>query len=233
MAIQHRRGIYAQFDPSKLVPGEWAVVLSGDPYASDGRAGYMCYAAGIVKRVATYEDMQDFFASVRLETVDKLVSDATDGIKSECAELMGGASRAEAERAEAERARAESEASRTSSEKARADAEAERSSSESARKATIEEFEKKVADGFFDGATFVPSVGEDGYISWTNDKGLDNPASVDIRGPKGADGVVTSLASGMYMLQVEGTDLMLVYGDESNPPDLFIEDGCLMLEIGE
>ena len=36
-----------------------------------------------------------------------------------------------------------------------------------------------------DGATFVPSVSEDGVLSWTNNKGLPNPAPVNITGPKG------------------------------------------------
>lgn len=57
MAIQHRRGQFPQFDPTRLVPGEWAIVLSGDPATSDGRAAYICFAAGSVKRVATYEDL--------------------------------------------------------------------------------------------------------------------------------------------------------------------------------
>ena len=42
MAIKNRRGPYNKFDPTKLLPGEWAVVLSGDPHASDGLACYMC-----------------------------------------------------------------------------------------------------------------------------------------------------------------------------------------------
>lgn len=41
-----------------------------------------------------------------------------------------------------------------------------------------------------DGATFTPSVSEDGIISWTNDKGLPNPDPVNITGPKGDDGDV-------------------------------------------
>lgn len=56
MAIQMRRGQYEQFDPSRLLPGEWAVVLSGDSDASDGRTAYICFAAGDVKRVLTEED---------------------------------------------------------------------------------------------------------------------------------------------------------------------------------
>ena len=38
------------------------------------------------------------------------------------------------------------------------------------------------------GATFTPSVDADGNLSWTNDKGLANPATVNIKGPKGDSG---------------------------------------------
>ena len=39
------------------------------------------------------------------------------------------------------------------------------------------------------GATFIPSVQEDGMLSWSNDGGLDNPAPVNIKGPKGDTGL--------------------------------------------
>lgn len=35
------------------------------------------------------------------------------------------------------------------------------------------------------GTTFTPSVSTDGVISWTNDGDLDNPPSVNIKGPQG------------------------------------------------
>ena len=38
------------------------------------------------------------------------------------------------------------------------------------------------------GATFTPSVSNEGVISWTNDKGLDNPSPVNIKGDKGDPG---------------------------------------------
>lgn len=38
------------------------------------------------------------------------------------------------------------------------------------------------------GATFTPSVSESGDLSWTNDKGLANPETVNIKGPKGDTG---------------------------------------------
>lgn len=39
-----------------------------------------------------------------------------------------------------------------------------------------------------DGATFIPSVSDDGVISWTNDKDLPNPEPVNIKGAPGAAG---------------------------------------------
>ena len=39
-----------------------------------------------------------------------------------------------------------------------------------------------------DGATFTPSVSETGVLSWTNNGGLENPASMSIRGPSGSKG---------------------------------------------
>ena len=39
------------------------------------------------------------------------------------------------------------------------------------------------------GATFIPNVSDDGIISWTNDKGLENPEPVNIKGVDGIDGI--------------------------------------------
>ena len=38
------------------------------------------------------------------------------------------------------------------------------------------------------GATFIPSVDSEGNLSWSNDKGLENPTPVNIKGPKGDTG---------------------------------------------
>lgn len=40
------------------------------------------------------------------------------------------------------------------------------------------------------GATYTPHVDENGNISWTNDAGLENPETMNIRGPKGEDSTV-------------------------------------------
>ena len=39
-----------------------------------------------------------------------------------------------------------------------------------------------------DGATFVPNVDEEGNLSWSNNKGLENPPTVNIKGAKGENG---------------------------------------------
>lgn len=73
MAIQHRRGQYSQFDPTRLMPGEWAIVLSGDPSTLDGRAAYLCFAAGVVKRMATYDDLYHQIEDIE----DEITADLT------------------------------------------------------------------------------------------------------------------------------------------------------------
>ena len=57
MAIQHRRGAYSDFDPTKMVEGEFAVVKTGDPNTEDGDAVYISTASGTAKRVALYQDI--------------------------------------------------------------------------------------------------------------------------------------------------------------------------------
>lgn len=44
-------------------------------------------------------------------------------------------------------------------------------------------FTDKVLKVLNDGATFTPSVSAEGMLSWTNDKDLENPEAVNIKGP--------------------------------------------------
>lgn len=63
--------------------------------------------------------------------------------------------------------------------------------------------------GEFNGATFIPSVSSTGYISWTNDKGLDNPETMYIRGQNGISPIIkTENIQGGHRItitDVEGT----------------------------
>ena len=55
--IQHRRGAYADYDPTKVLPGELVVVQSDDPATDDGKSIYIGTASGIIKRLATAEEI--------------------------------------------------------------------------------------------------------------------------------------------------------------------------------
>lgn len=63
--------------------------------------------------------------------------------------------------------------------------------------------------GEFDGATFVPAVSEDCDLSWSNDKGRDNPPTVNIRGNPGVSPTiaVTDIRGGhrITITDVNGT----------------------------
>ena len=60
--------------------------------------------------------------------------------------------------------------------------------------------------GEFDGATFTPSVSETGDLSWTNDRGRENPKTVNIRGQSPTI-VVTDIQGGhrVTITDVNGT----------------------------
>lgn len=77
MAIQNRRGVYTDFDPTKMVAGEFAVVQDGDPNSSTGRALYICIEPGVVKRIADYDDLGDLVADVAEQYIDDF-EDAVD-----------------------------------------------------------------------------------------------------------------------------------------------------------
>lgn len=76
MAILMRRGAYEDFNPDKMLPAEWAIILSGDPVVSDGKSAFICFAAGVVKRIATHEDMVQQFNDMLEDTI----VDLTDGV---------------------------------------------------------------------------------------------------------------------------------------------------------
>lgn len=50
------------------------------------------------------------------------------------------------------------------------------------------------------GAHFTPSVTADGDLSWSNNGGLENPATINIRGPQGAQGAKGDTGEGFAVL---------------------------------
>lgn len=59
-----------------------------------------------------------------------------------------------------------------------------------------------------DGATFTPTVAEDGTLSWENDKGLENPAPANIRGPAGKSAYEYARDGGYTGTEEEFAELM-------------------------
>jgi hypothetical protein len=233
MAIQMRKGIFDKFDKTRLLPGEYAIVLSGDPVAKDGRAVYICFAAGAVKRLATHEDMYDFLLEARDDTIEYIETVATADVKASYNQLVSQLTENEAVRIASENVRIGDETTRASNESERVANEALRESAEALRQSTIADFEGKVGEGFFDGATYLPSVDTDGVLSWTNDKDKPNPESTNIKGPKGDNGVVVQLGAGMYAFEIRNGVLGVVYNEGTFVPDFKIENKQLYVMIGE
>ena len=59
------------------------------------------------------------------------------------------------------------------------------------------------------GVTFTPSVDADGILSWTNDGGLENPASVNIKGPSGASWIRETHVEPMIIEAADGHEYNL------------------------
>ena len=72
MAIQMRRGLYKDFDPTKMLPGEWAVAIDSD---TNNQVVWMCFAPGFVKRMGTYEDFKQMINDITGEIKEEYISE--------------------------------------------------------------------------------------------------------------------------------------------------------------
>lgn len=79
MAITMRKGLFADFDPSKMLAGEWAVSIDAD---TQHQIVWMCFGAGIVKRMGTLEDFEAWLSEAMIP-----YTQAFDQIKAECTDL--------------------------------------------------------------------------------------------------------------------------------------------------
>lgn len=57
--IQHRRGNFADFDPTQLLPSELAIIQADDPNTNDGTAIYLGISSGVIKRIPTSDEVSD------------------------------------------------------------------------------------------------------------------------------------------------------------------------------
>lgn len=73
MAIKMRRGLYDDFDPTKMLPGEWAVSIDN---TTQKQIIWMCFRPGVTKRMGTYEDFK------------QQIEEATDDIREQYEETF-------------------------------------------------------------------------------------------------------------------------------------------------
>lgn len=83
MAIQNRRGNESDFDPNKMLPGEWATT-------TDTEKVFMCFKPGKVRRMATYEDMVENIG----EATEEIKAEFTAGVKAATEAAAGAANTA-------------------------------------------------------------------------------------------------------------------------------------------
>lgn len=57
--IQFRRGMYTDFDTSKIRPGEPVAILGNDPSVPSGKALYIAFATNDVRRLCSIEDITE------------------------------------------------------------------------------------------------------------------------------------------------------------------------------
>lgn len=82
------------------------------------------------------------------------------------------------------------------------------------------------------GVTFTPSVSEDGTISWTNDGNLQNPDSVNIMGPQGAQGnagpgIASGGTDGQFLVKSGSVDYQTEW-KTLDPKDININPNLLV-----
>ena len=124
---------------------------------------------------------QEVFKSEIMEFIVKKAINATETIPEQYPSWIDNleALKSSLEKAEEER---------VSNEKERISNEDSRIANETKRQTYYTDMKQKVANGEFNGATYMPNVDKDGNITWTNDKGLENPSTQNIRGPQGIQG---------------------------------------------
>lgn len=204
MAILVRRGQYADFDPSKLLPGEWAVVLAGDPGAKDGKSLYIAFGPGNTKRISTHDDMSDNIDNHVDEIVERLTSDIKEVIK----QTDAAAVRADSSAKTADTAR-------------------------DAANSVAADLITKRDNGFFKGDKGDKGdMGDKGVTGEQGIQGIQGVKGD--KGDKGNNGVgvITNLNPGMFSLFLDDEGhLMLTHNDGDPTPPLKIVDGNLIYEI--
>lgn len=129
MAIQMRRGAYAEFDPLKMKAGEWAVSTDSD---TKKQQIWMCFAPGIVKRMGTVEDFNT--------EIQRLIQSYLDGMAESVEKAQESAELATSKARESAASASDAKASETKAKTSETNA------SNSAAKAKISETNAKASE---------------------------------------------------------------------------------------
>ena len=138
--------------------------------------------SGTVKiQLRILQSGQEVFKSEIMEFIVKEAINATETIPEQYPTWIDNLETLKARLENAESERVANENERISNEDSRI-------ANEEERQTNYTNIKQKVANGEFNGATYMPNVDKDGNITWTNDKGLENPSAQNIRGPQGIQG---------------------------------------------
>lgn len=152
VTFQMRRGAYEDFDKDELSSGEPAAVLRGDPDVPSGKAFYVCFEAGDVRRMVSIEDLEimlergdfkgdkgdtgDGISNVQVDSRSHLIVTLTSGKRIDAGyilEILEQINADEQKRIEAEKGRVAAESGRNSAETFRESAELYRKEAEQTR----------------------------------------------------------------------------------------------------
>lgn len=157
--IQFRRGMYSDFDTSKIRPGEPVAILGNDPSVPSGKALYIAFAANDVRRLCSIEDIS--------EMVNAGEFVGPQGPKGE-----------KGEKGDKGAAGPTGPQGPVGPQGSKGDPGPQGVKGDPGEK----------GDTGARGITFTPVVDSKGNISWSNDGGLENPQTVNITGPQGDTG---------------------------------------------
>ena len=79
--MKQLRGPYADFDKSKALDGEFQVVTANDPNVPSGKAVYIAFAAGDVRRLVSIEDIEQMVADGKFKGDKGDKGDTGNGIE--------------------------------------------------------------------------------------------------------------------------------------------------------
>lgn len=207
MAIVMRQGEYGDFVPAKMRPGEWAVVLADDPVVADGRSVFIAFAPGIVKRMATYEDMVDQFGDMTDDIIKQLTTNVNAVIvvaenAADHAQLAGDNAKMQAIVAE--------------------------TAANLANNIAQDLITRRDAGEFKGDKGDKGDTGAIGPQGPKGDTGATGPQGIQgIQGPKGEQGEsgITVPISGMFTLAGDANgDLWAYYAEGSTPPEFDVDE---------